>query len=120
MPKAMGREMVGDLPALILTALILTYEQEIDGVGSVWVARSIVTGHVACGSSETSAKECLRRTIAGSVAMAKRHGKTFDEWFREQRPDESPHVEEYFRRARAGGQRIELSDFGCSVSVAPA
>ena len=117
MPKATNKEkeMGGGLPALILT-----YEESMDGVGPVWIARSIVTGHVACGSSEAKAKECLRRTIAGSVALAKKHGMTLDEWFRQQRPDESRHVEEYFRRARAGGQHIEPSDIGLSVAVAPA
>jgi hypothetical protein len=104
-----------------LPALVLTYVEEVDGVGSVWTARSILTGHVACGTSEERARECLRRTLAGSIGSALRTGRTFEEWFRAQRPDDPRYVDEYFDRARASGQRLfDWPTHGLSSAVAPA
>jgi hypothetical protein len=100
--------------------MILTYEDHMDEVGRIWMARSILTGHVTAGTTDERARECLRRTVAGSIELAKRYGKPFDEWFREQRPAERQYVEQYFRAAADKGREVAWSSPGRNlVALAP-
>ena len=65
--------------------------------------------------------KCLRRSIAASIDLAARHGQTFDDWFRKQRPDEPQYVQEYFTHAAVVGQGVDWASFGGNtVAVAPA
>ncbi len=103
----------------LFPALILTYSGEIDGVGEVWMARSILTGHVAAGATQARAVECLRRTIVGQMRLAAEGGQSFEEWFGAQRPDEPDYVHQYFAQARERGQRIN-GLAGIPLAVLPA
>ena len=99
-----------------MPVMILTYEDHMDEVGPIWMARSILTGHVTAGTTEERAKECLRRTVAGSIRLAGQHGKPFDEWFREQRPAEPQYVEQYFRLGRPA---LTAPEFASSAAAGP-
>ncbi len=118
MPNATGEWLgAGDVS---MPLMILTYEDHMDEVGSIWMARSILTGHVVAGTTEERAKEGLRRTIAGSIKLAGEHGKPFDEWFRERRPAEPQFVEQYFRCATDVGRHVAWPSHGrYAVAVAP-
>ncbi len=113
MPKATGEWV--DAGTLRMPVMILTYEEEMDEVGPVWIARSILTGHIAAGTTEAKAEEFLRRTIAYSIERAGKHGKTFGQWFREQRPAEPHFVEQYFRCAVDVGRNLDWSAHGRSA-----
>jgi hypothetical protein len=119
MPKATGEWI--DAGSVRMPVMILTYEEEMDEVGPVWIARSILTGHIAAGTTEARAAEFLRRTVAYSIQVAAKHGKTFDQWFCEQRPAEPQLVEQYFRCAAEVGRAVDWTAHGRNaVAVAPA
>jgi hypothetical protein len=100
--------------------MMLTYEDAVEGAGPVWIARSILTGHVAAGTTDDRARECLRRTIAGAIDLAARHGRSFEEWFRDQQPADPRFVEQYFDCASEVGRRLEWSPHpGSAVALAP-
>jgi len=104
-----------------MPVMILVYEDRIDEVGSVWIARSILTGHLAAGTTAARAKECLRKTITGCIELAGRHGKVFDRWFAEQKPADPRFVEEYFQCASEVGRGVEWSPLGgATIAMAPA
>jgi hypothetical protein len=118
MASATGEWLRGDDATLPL--MILTYEEHVDGLGPVWMARSILTGHVTAGTTSERARECLRRTIAGSIRLAREHGRTFDDWFRGQRPAEPRFVEQYFRCAADVGREVAWVRHGRNaIAVAP-
>lgn len=118
MPNATGEWLKAGEVSMPL--MILTYEERMDEVGPIWMARSILTGHVTAGTTDERAKECLRRTVAGSIRLAGEHGKAFDQWFREQRPAEPQFVEQYFRCAADVGREIAWTPRGRNaVAVAP-
>lgn len=118
MPNATGEWLkVGDTS---MPLMVLTYEDHIDEVGPIWMARSILTGHVVAGTTEERAKEWLRRTIAGSIELAGRYGKPFDEWIRERHPAEPEFVEQYFRCAISVGRDLAWTAQGRNaVAVGP-
>ncbi len=119
MPKATGEWV--DAGNVRMPVMILTYEEEMDEVGPVWIARSILTGHIAAGTTEPRARDFLRRTIVYSIEVAQRHGKAFDQWFREQRPAEPQFVEQYFCCAADAGRSVDWSAQGRgAIALAPA
>jgi hypothetical protein len=103
-----------------MPVLILIHEETMDEVGPVWMARSIMTGHVSAGSDPARARACLLRTVAGSFELAARHGKTYAQWFADQRPAEPRYVEEYFQCASEVGRDVEWSSTRGNIAMAPA
>jgi len=103
-----------------MPVLVLVYEEKIEGIDAVWVARSIMTDHVSAGSTPTRAKTCLKRTVVGSYELAAKHGKTYAQWYSDQRPAEPRYVAEFARCATEVGRAVNWSREGGNVAMAPA
>ena len=103
-----------------LPLLVLTYEDEIESVGPVWMARSLLTGHVAAGTTEARARKCLRLTIQRSVEIALAGGRTLNEWFLAQKRAEPEYLRRYVEKAAAAGEDVDWSRHGgTTVAMAP-
>ncbi len=103
-----------------LPLLVLTYEDEIESVGPVWMARSILTGHVAAGITEARARKCLRLTVQRSIEIALEAGRSLTEWFLGQKRAEPEYLRQYFAQAAAAGERVDWSLYGgTTIAMAP-
>lgn len=103
-----------------LPLLVLTYEDEIESVGSVWMARSILTGHVAAGTTEAKARKCLRLTVQRSIEISLETGRSLTEWLRGQRRAEPEYLRQYFAQAAAVGETVDWSESGgTTIAMAP-
>jgi len=103
-----------------LPLLVLTYEDRIDSVGSVWMARSILTGHVAAGTTEETARKCLRLTVQRSIGIALDGGRSLSDWFGGQKRAEPEYLRQYFAQAAAVGETVDWSDSGgTTIAMAP-
>lgn len=99
------------------TLFFLVYEEQFDNSETLWVARSVGTGHVAIGRSKEQALDCLCKTVRGSLHLAAKSGASPAEWLASQGPDEPRFMEMFFEVAqRDGCETIRLE--GARVSVA--
>ena len=99
--------------------LVLVYEEQLEEPGDVWMARSILTDHVSAGTTPARARECLKRTVEGSFALAAEHGKSYDQWWAEQRHADSRFVAEFVRCASAVGRDVAWAPEGGNIAMAP-
>jgi len=95
-----------------LPLLVLTCEDEMEGVGCVRMARSILTGHVAAGTTEARARKCLRLTVQRSIEIALGSGRSLAEWLPLQRSVEPEYLSRYFAQAVAVGESVDWSLYG--------
>lgn len=103
-----------------LPLLVLTYEDEIESVGPIWMARSILTGHVAAGTTEARAKKCLRLTVQRSIEISLGAGRSLAEWLPEQRSAEPEYLRQYFAQAATVGESVDWSRYsGATIAMAP-
>ncbi len=103
-----------------LPLLVLTYEDEIESVGHVWMARSLLTGHVAAGTTEARARKCLRLTIQRSIEIAHAAGRSLSEWLLGQKRADPEYLRQYFAQAAAAGEGVDWSVHGgTTVAMAP-
>lgn len=103
-----------------LPLLVLTYEDEIETVGPVWIARSVLTGHIAAGTTEARARKCLRLTVQRSVEIAFRAGCSHAHWLHGQGRAEPEHLRLYFAEAARAGAKVDWSLCGGStIAMAP-
>ena len=84
----------------ILPFHFLVYQERLDGVGEVWIARSVLTGHIAHADESATAVEYLQAAIEGALRAALRFGQSPLDWLTKQIPDEARYIEEYRRLAR--------------------
>lgn len=109
-----------DTEEMRLPLMVLTYDEEVEGIGRVWMARSILTGHVASGSTEAKARKCLRLTVKRSIELSRAAGHTLREWFDSQTRAEPEYVKRYFEQAADAGKEVDWSSYGgTTVAMAP-
>lgn len=103
-----------------LPLLVLTHEDEIECVGPVWMARSILTGHVAAGITEARARKCLRLTVQRSIEIVLGAGCSHSDWLHGQKPAEPEYLRQYFTEAAEAGERVDWSRHGgTTIAIAP-
>ena len=84
---------------------------------TVWTARSVMTGHIAHGSSEHEAVEALQRVIDVSIFFASQHGQSPSDWLNEQRPDFNKYLVEFCGLVAEGTKEKTKTSVGKSGCV---
>ena len=103
-----------------LTFAFLVSKEESAKWGTTWFARSVLTNHLAEGTSPDSAVKNLRRTIDAEVELAAEFGQDVHEWYRVQRPCDLQYVAAWCRLAASGrGKRktIKLKNARCKLKT---
>jgi hypothetical protein len=102
-----------------LTFAFLVYREESARWGPTWIARSVLTGHLAEARTSEAAVDALEKTIDAAVSMALELGQTPEQWYACQPTDERRYVAEFCGLARnvvrrewslrSAGREIEAS-----------
>ncbi len=82
-------------------------------MGPSWIARSVLTGHVAEAKTADAAIEHLRRAIDAAIVTAVRLGLSLEEWYRQQESDPGQ-VLRYARVAGLVNREVETLKFAVS------
>jgi len=100
----------------VLPIHLLVHPDLLDGVGEIWIARSVLTGHIAHADTPAAAVEHLQAALEGALRAALRHGQSPLEWLTKQVPDEARYIEEYRGLARKAVKetlRREIAQSDC-------
>ena len=101
-----------------LTFAFLVSMEESGRWGTTWFARSVLTNHLAEGTTADSAVENLKRTIDAEIEIAAEFGQDIHEWFKTQTPCEPRYVAAWCQLAASGaGKRttIKLRNARCEL-----
>jgi hypothetical protein len=104
-------------PRTVLKFAILTYREESKRWGVSWIARSVLTGDIAEGTTEESAIENLRRGVDAALEVAARFGMSPQEWYDTLEPDDPKYLAAFCRLV-PGGIRSEVFEIdGCRIEA---
>ncbi len=92
----------------VLPFMFLVVEDHSERWGTIWTARSVLTGHAVEARTADSAIEHLQRALDAAILTAGRHGLSPEAWWRQAQDSGQPHVLE-FMRAFVGRQVEQLS-----------
>lgn len=74
-------------PVPTLMFSVLAYREN-----ELWIARSVLTGHIGEGRSYETAFRSLTRSIDACITVAERYGQSAIDWYEAQEMDRTEHV----------------------------
>jgi hypothetical protein len=103
----------------VLPFAFLVYREDSERWGGTWIARSVLTGHLAEARTEDAAVANLQRAIDAAVFMAADMGQTPRQWYEAQEMDESEYVAMFCRLVSSGVQMrsVELKNSHCRLET---
>lgn len=109
----------GEAEQDVLPFAFLVYREDSERWGGTWIARSVLTGHLAEARTEDGAVANLQRAIDAAVFMAASMGQTPRQWYEAQEMDESEYVAMFCRLVSRGVQRrsVELRSSHCRLET---
>lgn len=103
----------------VLTFAILVSREDSTRWGTSWMARSVLTGHVAEARDPDEAVENLQRTVDSCLYLAGTLGQSAREWYEAQEPAAPEYLTAFIRLGSEALQkrRIVLADRNCELEA---
>jgi hypothetical protein len=103
----------------VLAFAILVSREDSTRWGTTWVARSVLTGHVAEARTSDDAVVNLQRTVDSCLYLAGELGQSPREWYEAQVPAAPEHLTAFIRLGshELEKRRIVLADRNCELEA---